>query len=330
MKSTKKTFCLIPFLIIAIFASTICSQQIITDDHSNLIIHHFISLTKSSTWKVEKKIKLNFDTFHPQGMVKIGEYFYLSSVETIIKPQKFETLKNGYDRSPGKGVGHLFKFDHSGNLIAEINLGEGIIYHPGGIDFDGKYIWVPVTEYRPNSRSIIYRINSANCEVTKVFRFNDHIGAVAFNRCRNTLHGVSWGSRRFYTWKLDQLSLDMNCKNLDEYQIPEYEMKLNSNHYIDYQDCHYVADHYMLCNGLNKYTIPNVGEVAFGGMDLVDLDLCLAVHQVPLNYWIKRELVISNNPFYFELIENQLKFYFIPEDNKSKLYVFKIDLDSSE
>ena len=32
------------------------------------------------------------------------------------------------------------------------------MYHPGGIDYDGRHIWVPVAEYRPNSRSIIYRV----------------------------------------------------------------------------------------------------------------------------------------------------------------------------
>jgi len=25
------------------------------------------------------------------------------------------------------------------------------VYHPGGIDFDGVNIWVPVAEYRPDS-----------------------------------------------------------------------------------------------------------------------------------------------------------------------------------
>ena len=33
------------------------------------------------------------------------------------------------------------------------------MYHPGGIDYDGRHIWVSVAEYRPNSRSIVYRID---------------------------------------------------------------------------------------------------------------------------------------------------------------------------
>ncbi|WP_308162560.1 DUF6454 family protein [Bacillus sp. ISL-7] len=37
-----------------------------------------------------------------------------------------------------------------------MKLGEGDVYHPGGIAIDCKSIWVPVAEYRPNSKSMIY------------------------------------------------------------------------------------------------------------------------------------------------------------------------------
>ena len=36
-----------------------------------------------------------------------------------------------------------------------------------------------------------------------MFRFADHIGGIVHNTDDNTLHGVSWGSRRFYRWTLD-------------------------------------------------------------------------------------------------------------------------------
>jgi hypothetical protein len=321
MKLKKNIIYLILSLIVFIFATPGYCQKHKNDKESKLIIQHVKRLSKATILKLMDTIKLNFRTYHPQGMVKIGKHFYLSSVETIIKPDKFENFKDGYDRSPGEGVGHLFKFDHSGNLIAKINLGEGTVYHPGGIDFDGKYLWVPVSEYRPNSRSIIYRVNAENLEVTKVFRFNDHIGALACDRHDNTLIGIGWGSRRFYIWKLPYWIESINLVNIDEYEIPEFEMKLNGNHYIDYQDCHYIPDKYMLCSGVNKYNVPNVGDIAFGGLDLFDIELKLAVHQIPINFWIKPDLVMSYNPFYFEIFENHLRFYFIPEDDESNLYI---------
>jgi hypothetical protein len=59
---------------------------------------------------------------------------------------------------------------------------------------------VPVAEYRPNSRSIVYRVDPATMKADEVFRFPDHIGGIVRNTDDNTLHGVSWGSRRFYRW----------------------------------------------------------------------------------------------------------------------------------
>lgn len=287
------------------------------DGKSRTIIQHFKSLNKSTKWKLVGATRLNFRTYHPQGMVKIGKHFYISSVEKIAPVEEFKTPQDGYDRTQGKGIGHLFKFDQKGRLIRQTTLGEGPIYHPGGIDYDGKYIWVPVAEYRPNSRSIIYRVDPAGLEAIEVFRFNDHIGGIVHNTESHTLHGVSWGSRRFYTWKLDQW---IGSSSLSE--VPEYEMKLNGNHYIDYQDCHYIGDQYMLCSGLNKYSIPNVERIAFGGLELVDLGLQVAIHQVPVVCWVKPDLVMSNNPFFSEVHGNHIRFYFVPEDDESRLYTY--------
>ena len=50
--------------------------------------------------------------------------------------------------------------DKAGNLQKDIILGEGDMYHPGGIDFDGTNVWVPVAQYRPNSSAIIYRVDA--------------------------------------------------------------------------------------------------------------------------------------------------------------------------
>ena len=326
----KRAIVLILVFFVIIGSNTLYAQNIRGDEKSKTIIQHVKSLNRSTNWKLVDAVELNFLTFHPQGMVKIGEYFLMSSVEVIVQPEKFKTLRDGYDRTSGKGIGHLFKFDQKGNLLSQITLGDGIIYHPGGIDYDGKYIFVPVAEYRPNSRSIIYRVDPVTLDAVKLFRFNDHIGAVVLNTWSRTLHGVSWGSRRFYTWKLDQWTGSLNFSEVSEYEVPEYEMKLNGNHYIDYQDCHYIPDHYMLCSGLNKFIIRGEEEIAFGGLDLIDLDLQVAVHQIPINDRVKPDLVMTNNPFYFEMHDNHIRFYFIPEDDESKLYIYDaVNVNSS-
>ena len=50
--------------------------------------------------------------------------------------------------------------DKAGNLVADLPLTEGAMYHPGGVDYDGRDIWVPLAEYRPDSHAIVYRVAS--------------------------------------------------------------------------------------------------------------------------------------------------------------------------
>ena len=172
-----------------------------------------LRLTRDAKWTRADAIPIKFRTFHPQGMVKIDEHFYVSSVEV-------------HDRAAGKGIGHLFKIDRGGILVEAIPLGEGAMYHPGGLDFDGTHIWVAVAEYRPDSRSIIYRIDPQTMKAERLFTVPDHIGAIVHNLADNTLHGASWGSRRFYRWTLDGKGSASN----------------NPSHYVDYQDCKYAGD----------------------------------------------------------------------------------------
>src|SRR3982751_6437825 len=152
----------------------------VAQDTRSIVADRVMTLTRSSTWTPVASIPVAFRTFHPQGMVKIGETFFVSSVEVI-------------DRDAGKGIGHLFKIDKAGGLIADLRLGEGAIYHPGGIDYDGTSIWVPVAEYRPDSRAIIYRVDPAAMTATEMFRVADHVGAIVHDTDAGTLHGVSWG-----------------------------------------------------------------------------------------------------------------------------------------
>ena len=90
-----------------------------------------------------------------------------------------------------------------GRLVADVVLGEGGMYHPGGLDFDGRDIWVPVAEYRPNSRSIVDRVIPATRKAVEVFRFGDHSAASRCNTDDHTLHAVSWGSRWIYRFAVD-------------------------------------------------------------------------------------------------------------------------------
>ncbi len=277
-------------------------------------------LTRSSQWRALASIPINFPTFHPQGMVKVGEDFFVSSVDIKVPTKRFTDPKDGYDRDTGEGVGHLFKIDAKGNLIGDLSLGEGSVYHPGGIDFDGRHIWVTVAEYRPNSRSIIYRVDPQTMTATEVFRFKDHIGGIVHNTDDGTLHGVSWGSRRFYKWTLDGAGKVTNADT-----APEQLRVINRAHYIDYQDCHYVGGGRMLCSGLNNYKSSADGPVfRLGGFEIVDLKSDQAIYQVPIELWSPSGLPMTQNPFWVEASDAGLKAYFMPDDDKSTLFIYEV------
>ena len=274
-----------------------------------------MTLTRDTHWKLISSIAIRFRTFHPQGMVRIGDAFYVSSVEVKTPTRRFQTSANGLDRDTGQGVGHLFKIDPAGNLLGEITIGEGAIYHPGGMDFDGVNIWVAVAEYRPNSRSIVYRVDPRTMAAVEVLRVGDHIGAVAYDVDDRTLHGASWGSRRFYTWKV--------ARGAVRATPGQPRIVQNPSHYIDYQDCKYAGRHRMICSGVTEFHVPNGSPFRLGGIDLVDLRDGRPLHQAPILLWTPSGFDMTHNPVWLESTPAGLRAYFMPEDDSSTLYMYE-------
>jgi hypothetical protein len=291
------------------------------DVHST-VAERVKKLGRDSSWKPVTAIAVGFPTHHPQGMVKIGDTFFVSSIDVTVPTRRFPAPMNGYDRDAGQGTGHLFKIDRAGQLIRDLPLGEGTVYHPGGIDFDGVNIWVPVSEYRPDSRSIVYRVDPERMVATEVLRFADHIGAVVHDTDDHTLVGVSWGSRRFYRWTLGK-----DLKPTNATVPPDQLRALNPSHYVDYQDCKYVGGHRMLCTGVTELRQrPEAPPFRLGGMDLVDLRDGRPLHQVPVLLWTAGGLDMTHNPVWIEATDRGLRGYFMPEDDTSTIYVYDVDV----
>lgn len=270
----------------------------VPQDFRSIVAERARNITRSSRWTLVGSVPVAFRTFHPQGMVKLGDSLFVSSVEVM-------------DREAGKGVGHLFAMDLSGHLRTDLKLGEGAIYHPGGIDYDGRHIWVPVAEYRPDSHSIVYRVDPETMKAEEMFRVDDHIGAIVHNTDEGTLHGVSWGSRRFYRWTE---------------RGAVTRRSLNTSHYLDYQDCKYVGSRRMLCTGVTEIrSTPAAPPFRLGGLELVDLDDGRPLHQVPVLLWTAGGLDMTHNPVWIEPSDAGLRAYFMPEDDRSTLYIYDVD-----
>ena len=287
------------------------------DDRGSLA-ERVTRLSRDSAWRRTAAIPLAFRTFHPQGIVKVGDTFFVSSVEVRVRPRRVPRPDGGYDSDAGEGVGHLFQFDAAGKLMRSLRLGEGSLYHPGGIDYDGTHIWVPVAEYRPDSRAIVYRVDPTSMTATEVFRFADHLGAIVHNTDDRTLHGVSWGARRFYRWSLGD---DGKVANAEAPQ-----RTLNPSHYVDFQDCKYAGARRMLCSGVAELRSgASGGGFRLGGLELVDLADGRPLHQVPVLLWTPSGLAMTNNPVWLEPSATGLRGYFMPEDDASTLYVYEVE-----
>lgn len=280
------------------------------------------ALTRGTEWTLVEAPALAFDTYHPQGFARAGEFLFVSSVEIVEKTKKFPAPQDGLDRDAGKGAGHLFKLDKTGKLVGQVKLGEDTIYHPGGIDYDGRWLWVPVAEYRPNSKSIIYRVDPETLEATEVFRFPDHIGGIVRDKEAGTLHGVSWGSRRFYTWRMTD-----DLKVADADGDPATLRTLNPEHYIDYQDCALLGAGKAACTGVTEFRrTADAPTFGLGGIDIVDLKAGRPLFQVPVQLWTEDGLAMTRNPVLLEPTVTGLRLTAMPEDGTSRLFVYEAKL----
>ncbi|GAB3885159.1 DUF6454 family protein [Terrabacter terrigena] len=266
----------------------------------------FGKVTRSTDWQLKSKLKLDFPTYHTEGIAFTPEHIFLSAVQITEPTVKYPTPQGGYDRTPGKGIGHLFVMDLQGHLQKDITLGEGDMYHPGGIDFDGTNVWVPVAQYRPNSSAIIYRVDAQSLDVHKQFEVKDHFGGIVMDKQTGHLVGNTWGSRRFAEW------------NLKGTQLKTWD---NPSFFIDYQDCQYVPNSKMLCSGVtNLPQAPSAGGATatyeLGGVAMIDLDSEQVTREIPFQKWSTGGHVATRNPFKMTADGNTLTMRVAPDNGE--------------
>lgn len=308
---------LIPLAALLIFSTSCQSGKTPTEQPRTLLAEHLTRLDWNTRWEVADTVRLQFPTYHNQGMVKVGEDYFLSSVNVRRWPKRFGETQDRRVADEGEGTGHLFKFDKNGKLIAEIRLDEDAAYHPGGIDYDGRYIWVPVTKYYPYSYSIVYRVDPETMQAEEVLRIDDSIGAIVHDTDRNALIGANWGAREFLVWPLDSQGRVTNAdKKAEELRIP------NPSFYIAAQDCKYIGSGLMFCSGLQSF---KQGENTFrlGAFEVMDTRDFRMVHQIPIQLFSPGGALMTNNPCTVEATEDGVRAYFIPEDEQSTLYIYE-------
>ncbi len=264
----------------------------------------FRQVDRTTGWQLTRRTRLDFPTYHPQGFALVGDRIFMSAVEVTEPPVKYPSPRDGSDRSTGRGVGHLIVMTREGELVEDVRLGEGSVYHPGGIDYDGHDVWVPVAEYRPHSRSIVYRVDPSTLVATEAFRHADHVGGVVRDRRTGRVHGVSWGSRSLFTWRPDGRLVASAA---------------NPDHVLDYQDCAYSGAGTQLCSGITGLASPTGIPYELGGLALTSLTDDRVLHEVPVPLFSAAGHVITRNPVALEQARGTLRMFAAPDDGNEGL-----------
>ena len=133
---------------------------------------------------------------HTQGLEVIGGKYYVSARLDSSRPRRALLLSaetagtnwSAWDVSPaGSGA---------------------ILDHPGGMQSDGKRLWVPVAVTKPKSQSLIRvfaldkMLPGQPLKTEFEFSVQDHIGALAVTPARGLLFGANWDTETVYVWDL--------------------------------------------------------------------------------------------------------------------------------
>jgi len=134
-----------------------------------------------SDFKIVRVLELKAATQHVQGIDFNDRLLWLTSVD--------KTSRKGWLREFSLATGELMR---------QIEIDDGIRFHPGGISADGESLWIPVAEYRPTSSSVIQKRNKRTLKLEFQFEVPDHIGCIAV--APEFLIGGNWDSKEFYFW----------------------------------------------------------------------------------------------------------------------------------
>ncbi|KAH8702096.1 hypothetical protein BGW36DRAFT_394833 [Talaromyces proteolyticus] len=304
------------------------------------IVNLFLQLSRSTTWKLISKTKLEGDTGEPEGMVRVGDSrLFVSSGQWTVPTEKYNTTINGTDRTTGAGFAHMIIYDLQGQRIANATLTApgDIEYHGGGIDYDGRYIWITIAQYRPNSTATIARIDPLNLEQTRLFRTHDHNGGIVHDTTTDELVTLNWGARNATTWSLRKYP-----RRFTPFPgfTPPVRSVANPSFFVDYQDCKFLGHHsipslvafqnpsswsrhglvrpVMLCGG-----VATISSYNLGGLALVDLETMLPLWEVPISLTSDLGVSLTQNPVDAQVVDGKLRVWFLPDQRNSTLYIYE-------
>jgi hypothetical protein len=274
---------------------------------SDPVVSKLLSTTDSSEWEYVDSLTLDLETDHPQGLLRLGDdRYFLSSV-------RFTRSDTGSPDLSIEGQGFLIELERDGHVVRQrrrLTLGAGLVYHPGGLATDGTNVYVPVSEYRPDSQCYIYKVDAETLEVVgEPVRFPDHVGALSIDAQRKRIFGMSWGARKIYVWNFDWQLLYMNYNPVQN---------------VDYQDIDFVGGNVLACSGFSNFELGGE-KIDVGGIDLIDATTWLPVHRIMVTTRTHTGRLLCHNAFTHRLVYPDLLMAFVPDDDEaSRVEVYRL------
>jgi len=141
--------------------------------------------TPKSCFETIKKDALDF--YFEEGIAKLGNYFYISTV----------------DKDNGRG--YIYKVDADTlDVVDYVDMTTDTRYHTSGISRDpsGSFMWVAVAEFTetPTNPTIIRKVYP-DLTYVDAFTVNDHIGAICSDGTR--LYMFNWDAQTLYVYDYD-------------------------------------------------------------------------------------------------------------------------------
>ncbi len=265
-----------------------------SNDHSQrgAIAATFLSMKRSTTWTLKSALALRFDAYHPQGLVRRGSDWWISTVDV-------ENRR-----------GYIVVADGDGVQLERIPVGDDLCYHPGGMDHDGSAFWIASSEYRPHSSTNVYRMEEGRAPEFR-FAVADHVGAIARCGPDGDLVGWSWGSRTFNRWSIDGTLLST---------------RENPSHFVDYQDCQWIDSGHIVCGGVSELALAD-GPGWVGGVGLMEVTSLTMLLEVPCGHYSKPSgRVVTHNPMWVESVDGELALHLLPDDGVGSILTYTTPL----
>jgi hypothetical protein len=136
---------------------------------------------------------------HTQGLEIVAGKYYVTARRDDVRPKRALLLRTAIGQT-NWDAWDITPLDNSGVPKA--------LDHPGGMQSDGKRLWVPVAESKRRGRSVIRVFSLAGLKAGKrlvpdfELAVDDHIGAVAVSPDRKEVFGANWDTEDVYVWDL--------------------------------------------------------------------------------------------------------------------------------